>query len=51
MISLLKVHGSDFSLIAKLMNKTRVQIRRKFKYLEKNNPKAIETIFEKGEEL
>lgn len=31
-------YGSDFSLIGKLMGKTRAQIKRKFKLIEKNHP-------------
>lgn len=45
-VELLSVYGSDFSVIAKVMGKTRAQIRRKFKYLEKKKPKAVEVIFE-----
>ena len=34
---LINVYGSDFSLIAQFMKKTRDQIKRRFKYLEKKD--------------
>lgn len=49
LIGLLKTYGSDFSLIATLMKKTRTQILRKFKYFEKKQPSITETIFERVE--
>jgi hypothetical protein len=45
---LLKQHGTDLSLIAVLMKKTRIQIRRKYKYFEKKHPELIEKIFERA---
>jgi hypothetical protein len=45
LISLLKKYGSDFTTIATHMTKTRDQIKRKFKVLEKKNPDLTNTIF------
>ena len=44
---MLSVHGSDFSLIASLMNRKRVQVLRRFRQIEKKEPKLIDAIFEK----
>jgi len=38
-------HGSDFTLIATQMNKTRDQIKRKFKVLERQQPDLADAIF------
>lgn len=42
---MLKMYGSDLSIIAKELGKTRVQVRRKFKALEKRRPDLIAVIF------
>ena len=47
LINLLKKYGSDFTLIATHMTKTRDQIKRKFKVLEKKNPTLTNAIFER----
>lgn len=41
-------YGSDFTMIATLMTKTRDQIKRKFKVLEKSNAALADAIFEKN---
>ena len=38
-------HGSDFTLIATQMNKTRDQIKKKFKVLERQQPDLADAIF------
>jgi len=38
-------HGCDFQTIAGKMNKTRDQIKRKFKVLEKNDSRLTDVIF------
>jgi hypothetical protein len=38
LLELLRVYGSDFSIISKLLGKTRIQVRRKFKAIEKRRP-------------
>lgn len=47
MIKLLRLYGSDFQTIALEIGKTRDQVKRKFKVLEKKNPKLAEAIFER----
>lgn len=47
LVRLLKLYGSDFQTIALEIGKTRDQVKRKFKVLEKNNPKLAEAIFER----
>jgi hypothetical protein len=47
LVRLLKVYGSDFQTIAVELGKTRDQVKRKFKVLEKKNPKLAEAIFER----
>ena len=44
---LLRKYGSDFTMIATEMTKTRDQIKRKFKVLEKKNSKLADAIFER----
>ena len=44
------MYGSDFSLIATFMSKSRDQIKRKFKTLEKKNQEISEQIFQQYEE-
>ena len=44
LIKLVNVYGSDFSMIAEHMSKTRDQIKRRFKYLEKKQ--MMSDIFE-----
>jgi hypothetical protein len=44
-LEMLKMYGSDLSIIAKELGKTRVQVRRKFKALEKRRPDLIAVIF------
>jgi hypothetical protein len=43
----LKKYGSDFTMIATRMTKTRDQIKRKFKVLEKKSPLLANAIFER----
>lgn len=45
LVRLLKLYGSDFQTIALEIGKTRDQVKRKFKVLEKKNPKLAEAIF------
>jgi hypothetical protein len=45
LVVFLKRYGSDFTMISTKMNKTRDQIKRKFKVLEKKWPKLAEMIF------
>jgi hypothetical protein len=48
LVELLKKYGSDFTMIAtKITNKTRDQIKRKFKVLEKKYPALADAIFER----
>lgn len=47
LIKLLRLYGSDFQTIALEIGKTRDQVKRKFKVLEKKNPKLAEAIFER----
>lgn len=46
LVALLRKYGSDFTMIATQMTKTRDQIKRKFKVLEKKNPTLTNAIFE-----
>ena len=47
MVELMKQHGCDFALIAATMaTKTRDQVKRKFKVLEKSYPHLAEAIFD-----
>jgi len=46
----LKEYGSDFTMISTKMDKSRAQIKRKFKVLEKQNPNLAEVIFDKHPE-
>lgn len=46
LVKLLKEYGSDFTMIATKMDKTRDQIKRKFKVLEKKYPQLTDAIFE-----
>jgi hypothetical protein len=46
LVVLLRKYGSDFTMIATQMSKTRDQIKRKFKVLEKKNPALTNAIFE-----
>jgi hypothetical protein len=43
---MLGMYGSDFSIIAKELGRTRIQVRRKFKSLEKRRPDLISVIFD-----
>lgn len=47
LVRLLKEYGSDFTIIATQMDKSRAQIKRKFKVLEKQYPHLAEVIFDK----
>jgi hypothetical protein len=47
LIGLLRKYGSDFTMIATQMNKTRDQVKRKFKVLEKKHPALADAIFER----
>jgi GTP-binding protein EngB required for normal cell division len=47
LVRLLKEFGSDFTMISTKMDKTRDQIKRKFKVLEKKYPHLTDAIFEK----
>lgn len=38
LVELFKVHGCDFGIIARKMGKTRAQIKRKYKILERKHP-------------
>jgi GTP-binding protein EngB required for normal cell division len=46
LVRLLKEYGSDFTMISTKMDKTRDQIKRKFKVLEKQCPYLTDAIFE-----
>lgn len=46
LIALLKHYGTDFTLISTQMHKTRDQIKRKFKILEKTHPQIADDIFQ-----
>lgn len=48
LVNLMRKYGSDFTMIATLMTKTRDQIKRKFKVLEKSNAALADAIFEKN---
>ena len=48
LVGLLKLYGSDFTMIATKMDKTRDQIKRKFKVLEKKWPDLANSIFERS---
>lgn len=48
LIKLLKEYGSDFTMISTQMDKTRDQIKRKFKVLEKKYPHLTDAIFEQS---
>lgn len=50
LVRLLKEYGSDFTMIATQMDKSRAQIKRKFKVLEKQYPHLAEVIFDKHPE-
>lgn len=50
LVRLLKEYGSDFTMISTKMDKSRAQIKRKFKVLEKQYPHLAEVIFEKHPE-
>ena len=41
----LKVHGTDFEAIAREMGKTRDQIKRKFKVLERKSDEVTQCVF------
>lgn len=47
LVSLLREYGSDFTMISTKMDKTRDQIKRKFKVLEKKFPHLTDAIFER----
>lgn len=47
MVTLMKRFGSDFTTISTHMTKTRDQIKRKFKVLEKKWPHLADAIFER----
>jgi cytochrome c556 len=47
LIELLKRYGSDFTMISTKLPKTRDQIKRKFKVLEKKCPALADAIFER----
>ena len=47
LVELLRKYGSDFTMIATQMTKSRDQIKRKFKVLQKKNSKLADAIFEK----
>jgi len=47
LIRLLKEYGSDFTMISTKMDKSRAQIKRKFKVLEKQYPNLVDVIFDK----
>ena len=47
LVELLKRYGSDFGLIATKIAKTREQIKRKFKVLQKKHPQLANAIFQK----
>jgi hypothetical protein len=50
LVRLLREYGCDFTMIATRMDKSRAQIKRKFKVLEKQYPHLAEVIFEKHPE-
>ena len=43
----MKIYGTDFEAIAREMGKTRDQIKRKFKVLEKKSDEVTDCVFEK----
>ncbi len=45
------MYGSDFCMISTFMNKSRDQIKRKFKSFEKKNKQISDQIFEIYDEL
>lgn len=47
LVGLLREFGSDFTMISTKMDKTRDQIKRKFKVLEKKFPHLTDAIFER----
>lgn len=49
LVDLLKEYGSDFQIIALRMGRTREQIKRKYKILERRYPRLAEAIFEEGD--
>jgi GTP-binding protein EngB required for normal cell division len=46
LVHMLREFGSDFTLISTKIDKSRDQIKRKFKALEKKYPKLAEAIFQ-----
>jgi hypothetical protein len=46
LLGLLRIYGSDFSIISKELGRTRIQVRRKFKSIEKRRPDLVSVIFE-----
>lgn len=50
LVRYLKEYGSDFTMISTKMDKSRAQIKRKFKVLEKQYPHLAEVIFDKHPE-
>lgn len=50
LVRLLKEYGCDFTMISTKMDKSRAQIKRKFKVIEKQYPHLAEVIFEKHPE-
>jgi GTP-binding protein EngB required for normal cell division len=50
LVRLLKEYGCDFTMISTKMDKSRTQIKRKFKVLEKQYPHLAEVIFDKHPE-
>jgi hypothetical protein len=47
LVELLRKFGSDFTAVSANMDKSREQVKRKFKVLEKKFPQLAEVIFEK----
>jgi hypothetical protein len=47
LLNLIEIHGTDFSLIALRMHKTRDQIKRKYTILEKTHNERLIRMFEK----